>query len=44
MKEKKYIITSNPIVIRQAVVYAKNEKEREVKFVGSGKWKILNEL
>ena len=24
--------------------YAKNEKEREVKFVGSGKWKILNEL
>ena len=24
--------------------YAKNEKEREVKFVGLGKWKILNEL
>ena len=24
--------------------YAKNEKEREVKFAGSGKWKILNEL
>ena len=24
--------------------YAKNEKEREIKFVGSGKWKILNEL
>ena len=24
--------------------YTKNEKEREVKFVGSGKWKILNEL
>ena len=24
--------------------YVKNEKEREVKFVGSGKWKILNEL
>ena len=27
MKDKKYIITSNPIVIRQAVVYAKNEKD-----------------
>ena len=24
--------------------YAKNEKEREIKFAGSGKWKILNEL
>ena len=24
--------------------YAKNEEEREVKLVGSGKWKILNEL
>ena len=24
--------------------YVKNEKEREIKFVGSGKWKILNEL
>ena len=24
--------------------YPKNEKERELKFVGSGKWKILNEL
>ncbi len=24
--------------------YAKNEKEREIKFIGSGKWKILNEL
>ena len=24
--------------------YAQNEKEREVKFVGLGKWKILNEL
>ena len=24
--------------------YAKNIEEREVKFVGSGKWKILNEL
>ncbi len=24
--------------------YGKNEKEREIKFVGSGKWKILNEL
>ena len=24
--------------------YAQNEKEREVIFVGSGKWKILNEL
>ena len=24
--------------------YAKNENEREIKFVGSGKWKILNEL
>ena len=24
--------------------YAKDEKEREIKFVGSGKWKILNEL
>ena len=27
MKDKKYIITSNPIVIRQAVVYAKNEED-----------------
>ena len=27
MKDKKYIITSNPVVIRQAVVYAKNEKD-----------------
>ena len=27
MNDKKYIITSNPIVIRQAVVYAKNEKD-----------------
>mgnify|MGYP001247692019 FL=1 len=27
MKDKKYIITSNPIVIRKAVVYAKNEKD-----------------
>ena len=25
--DKKYIITSNPVVIRQAVVYAKNEKD-----------------
>ena len=24
--------------------YTKNEKEREIKFVGSRKWKILNEL
>ncbi len=24
--------------------YAKNEKEREIKFAGSGKWKIINEL
>ena len=24
--------------------YAKNEKEREIKFIGSGKWKILDEL
>ena len=24
--------------------YAKNEKEREINFVGTGKWKILNEL
>ena len=24
--------------------YAKNEKEREIKFLGSRKWKILNEL
>ena len=24
--------------------YTKNEKEREIKFIGSGKWKILNEL
>ena len=24
--------------------YAKNEKEREIKFIGSGKWKTLNEL
>ena len=24
--------------------YAKNEKEREIKFVGSDKWKIFNEL
>ena len=24
--------------------YTKNEKQREIKFVGSGKWKILNEL
>ena len=24
--------------------YAKNENEREIKFVGSGKWKTLNEL
>ena len=24
--------------------YAKNENEREIKFIGSGKWKILNEL
>ena len=24
--------------------YAKNDNERELKFVGSGKWKILNEL
>ncbi len=24
--------------------YAKNEKEREIKFAGTGKWKILNEL
>ena len=24
--------------------YAKNENEREIKFAGSGKWKILNEL
>ena len=24
--------------------YAKNENEREIKFIGSGKWKIFNEL
>ncbi len=24
--------------------YVKNEKEREIKFIGSGKWKNLNEL
>ena len=24
--------------------YAKNDNEREIKFIGSGKWKILNEL
>jgi len=24
--------------------YVKNEKERGIKFIGSGKWKILNEL
>ena len=24
--------------------YVKNEKERKIKFIGSGKWKILNEL
>ena len=24
--------------------YVKNEKEREIKFIGSGKWKVLNEL
>ena len=24
--------------------YVKNEKEREIKFIGSGKWKTLNEL
>ena len=24
--------------------YVKNENEREIKFIGSGKWKILNEL
>ena len=24
--------------------YAKNENHREIKFIGSGKWKILNEL
>ena len=24
--------------------YAKNEEEREIKFAGTGKWKILNEL
>ena len=24
--------------------YTKNEKEREIKFIGSGKWKNLNEL
>ena len=24
--------------------YTKNEKEREIKFIGSGKWKTLNEL
>ena len=24
--------------------YVKHEKEREIKFIGSGKWKILNEL
>ena len=24
--------------------YVKNEKEREIKFIGSGKWKILDEL
>ena len=24
--------------------YVKNEKEREIKFIGSGKWKILNGL
>ena len=24
--------------------YAKNEKEREIKFIGSSKWKTLNEL
>ena len=26
------------------VDYVKNENEREIKFIGSGKWKILNEL
>ena len=26
------------------IEYTKNEKERETKFIGSGKWKILNEL
>ena len=26
------------------IEYTKNEKEREIKFIGSGKWKILNEL
>ena len=24
--------------------YVNNEKERKIKFIGSGKWKILNEL
>ena len=24
--------------------YVKNEREREIKFIGSGKWKILDEL
>ena len=24
--------------------YVKNEKEREIKFIGSGKWKTSNEL
>ena len=24
--------------------YAKSENQREIKFIGSGKWKILNEL
>ena len=24
--------------------YVKNEKEREIKFIGSSKWKTLNEL
>ena len=24
--------------------YAKNENQREIKFIGSGKWEILNEL
>ena len=24
--------------------YAKNENQREIRFIGSGKWEILNEL
>ena len=33
---------SNKLEIR--LDYAKNENQREIKFIGSGKWEILNEL